>query len=116
MWNPPYAAFFPSITTPPTLHLPTINDKPQTTNYLPNHHQPTIHHHHTVLPGIVLALYIIMSLLPVCRMTIQEYFGWSLETMQDRGHMSSAIVLAILAAWASMWKYVYVSDQGSIMF
>eukprot|EP00619_Florenciella_sp_RCC1007_P004113 CAMPEP_0205930774 /NCGR_PEP_ID=MMETSP1325-20131115/26081_1 /ASSEMBLY_ACC=CAM_ASM_000708 /TAXON_ID=236786 /ORGANISM="Florenciella sp., Strain RCC1007" /LENGTH=446 /DNA_ID=CAMNT_0053300211 /DNA_START=70 /DNA_END=1410 /DNA_ORIENTATION=- len=69
-----------------------------------------------VLPGICLACYIIMSLLPVVRMTIQEYFGWSLETLQDRGHMSSAVILAILAAWASLWKFVYVADQGSIMF
>ena len=91
---------------------PLVDSRIQTLNHSPFINSAA----RTVLPGICLALYIIMSLLPVTRMTIQEYFGWSLETLQDRGHMSSAIVLAILAAWASLWKFVYVSDQGSIMF
>lgn len=69
-----------------------------------------------IMPIIVLGMYLIGSLMPVVRMTVQEWLGWSLDSLHDKGHMSSAIVLAILAAWASLWKFVYVADQGSIMF
>lgn len=67
-------------------------------------------------PQICLGMYMASSLFPVVRLTIQEYFGWAPESLQDRGGMSSTIVLAALAAWASLWKAMYVRDQGMIMF
>ena len=48
-----------------------------------------------IMPCIVMGLYLIGSLLPVVRMTIQEWLGWSLDSLHDKGHMSSAIVLAV---------------------
>lgn len=69
-----------------------------------------------VMPAFILGVYIVFSLLPVVRMTIQEFFGWAPDSLADKGDMSSAVVLALLAAWASLWKYFYVSDQGTIMF
>jgi cellulose synthase (UDP-forming) len=64
--------------------------------------------------AVLMGIYIVVTLFPSVRMSIQEYFGWSYASLMDQGNfmgsISIAIGLCIIALWVQVEKPYSTSE------
>mmetsp|Transcript_3694 Transcript_3694/g.7715 ORF Transcript_3694/g.7715 Transcript_3694/m.7715 type:complete len:575 (-) Transcript_3694:241-1965(-) len=59
-------------------------------------------------PGLFFGAFLIAQLWPMVKMSTQEYFGWSYDTLTDfSGYLSVMCWYAFLVFFCAQWKYTY---------
>uniref|UniRef100_A0A7S2RUS2 Glycosyltransferase 2-like domain-containing protein n=1 Tax=Rhizochromulina marina TaxID=1034831 RepID=A0A7S2RUS2_9STRA len=67
-------------------------------------------------PGLFFGVFLLAQIWPTVRMSVQEYLGWSYESLRDTDKQVVFFAFATLVAFLSQWKAVYVhSNSGKCL-
>ncbi|CAH0475281.1 unnamed protein product [Peronospora belbahrii] len=66
----------------------------------------TSHGASLLFASMMMGLFIAVKLAPSVRMSIQEYFGWSYESLMDQGNVVSSISIAFGLIFIALWVWI----------
>ncbi|RHY36191.1 hypothetical protein DYB34_013415, partial [Aphanomyces astaci] len=68
--------------------------------------QQTSHGASLLVASLMMGLFIATKLGPSVRMSIQEYFGWSYQSLMDQGNFFGQSLIAFGLVFISLWVYI----------
>lgn len=72
----------------------------------------TSHGASLLLASLLMGTFIAFKLAPSVRMSIQEYFGWSYQSLTDHGNFIGSSSIAFGLAFIAVWVYVEQPSSG----